>query len=265
MANGAFNLRGGIDESVPTSSATETSTSSAAVQISLSSDSSPLSSPPESPLHDTVDLSDEAEEASSVCPMCKQRVAGDDMKRLMSGVGRLSVRKQAEFCRGHQVRSAREEWQRRQYPTIDWDDVSRRIEGLYPEMEDLLRGKRRSIFREALEGRIKTGAHRTLKQSMMTHDGRKMMMMMTTTGYYGPRGAQLFAEKILARFSNLLRQLAGRRDAVLASRGVSEYIQAVLVPELAVLLVRQDLGVDADRAREVLRESNEMGELMNDE
>lgn len=95
-------------------------------------------------------------------------------------------------------------------------------------------------------------------------EGGEEEALMMTTGYYGPRGGQLFEEKILSRFSGLIRQLAGR-DSIMASRGVSEYIQGVLVPELATLLIMQDMSVDSEAARKIMRESTEMGELINDE
>ena len=38
------------------------------------------------------------------------------------------------------------------------------------------------------------------------------------------------------------------------------------MPELAVMLVKEDMGIDDDeRAREILRESMEIGDLLNEE
>jgi len=42
-------------------------------------------------------------------------------------------------------------------------------------------------------------------------------------------------------------------------------VQAVLVPELAVLLVKEDMGVDDEEARGILQESIEIGDLLNEE
>ncbi len=42
-------------------------------------------------------------------------------------------------------------------------------------------------------------------------------------------------------------------------------MQAVLVPELAVLLVKEDMGVDDEEARGILQESIEIGDLLNEE
>jgi hypothetical protein len=42
-------------------------------------------------------------------------------------------------------------------------------------------------------------------------------------------------------------------------------VQAVLVPEVAVLLVKEDMKVDMQQARKILAESWELGELLNEE
>lgn len=41
------------------------------------------------------------------------------------------------------------------------------------------------------------------------------------------------------------------------------YAQAVLVPELALRLVKEDMGVNDDSARQILRESIDIGEKVN--
>ena len=71
----------------------------------------------------------------------------------------------------------------------------------------------------------------------------------------------------MSRFARKLRRLAAS-DKLIASGGVSRYVQAVLVPELAVRLIRDDMKLDDDdeeKAREVLRESGEIGNLLNEE
>ena len=41
------------------------------------------------------------------------------------------------------------------------------------------------------------------------------------------------------------------------------YAQAVLVPELAVRLVKEDMGVPDETARQILRETMDLGEKLN--
>ena len=68
----------------------------------------------------------------------------------------------------------------------------------------------------------------------------------------------------MTTFSSQIRRLAAT-DKIISSGGVSGYVQAVLVPELAVLLVKEDMGVDDEEARVILQESIEIGDLLNEE
>ena len=68
----------------------------------------------------------------------------------------------------------------------------------------------------------------------------------------------------MSRFARKLRRLAAS-DKLISSGGVSRYVQAVLVPELAVLLIKDDMKVDEEKAREVLRDSVDIGNLLNEE
>lgn len=65
-------------------------------------------------------------------------------------------------------------------------------------------------------------------------------------------------------FAAKLRQFAAS-DKLLSSGGVSGFVQAVLAPELAVMLVMQDMGTDEEGARAVLRDSVDIGNLLNEE
>lgn len=69
---------------------------------------------------------------------------------------------------------------------------------------------------------------------------------------------------ILFTFASKIRQQASS-DPVMASRGVSSYVQSVLIPELATLLVKDDMRVDDDAARDILRQSANLGELLCDD
>lgn len=68
----------------------------------------------------------------------------------------------------------------------------------------------------------------------------------------------------MATFASKLR-LRAATDRLISSRGISSYVQAVLVPELATLLVMDDLKVDAEEARQVLQDSVELGNFLNEE
>ena len=73
-------------------------------------------------------------------------------------------------------------------------------------------------------------------------------------------------ECIVDRLSGRIRELAVSDD--LLSRGdsgVTGYIQSVLVPELAVCLIKEDMQIDDDEARKVLTESTKVGRLVHEE
>ena len=72
-------------------------------------------------------------------------------------------------------------------------------------------------------------------------------------------------EHIINHLSDKLREQSSRDKLVAAagvSGGVSGFVQAVLVPELAERLVMEDLKVSSSRAREIIAESAELGELL---
>jgi hypothetical protein len=66
----------------------------------------------------------------------------------------------------------------------------------------------------------------------------------------------------MERFGVRLRRLA-KDDALVAKVGVAGYAQSVIVPELATRLIKEDMGVDASVAREIMRESIEIGQKLN--
>ena len=66
-------------------------------------------------------------------------------------------------------------------------------------------------------------------------------------------------------FHILLGELNISDKLISAGGGVSAYVQAVLVPELATALIKEDMGVNEDRAREIVKESAALGELVNEE
>lgn len=57
----------------------------------------------------------------------------------------------------------------------------------------------------------------------------------------------------------------GRTDKIVSMMDTSGYIRAVLLPELAAMLVQEDMDVDEGRARTIVEESAEIGALVNPE
>lgn len=85
-----------------------------------------------------------------------------------------------------------------------------------------------------------------------------------TPGYYGPKGAHVMLEAIMGKMANRIREV-GSTDRLIAGGGVSAFVQSVLVPELGVRLVMEDLDCGEEKAKRVVKETVEMGELVNDE
>lgn len=65
-----------------------------------------------------------------------------------------------------------------------------------------------------------------------------------------------------AHFGRELGRLA-TVDHIIKTAGVAAYAQAVLVPELAVHLVKEDMNVNDESARQILRDSIGIGEKLN--
>ncbi|OJD11441.1 hypothetical protein AJ78_07788 [Emergomyces pasteurianus Ep9510] len=82
------------------------------------------------------------------------------------------------------------------------------------------------------------------------------------TGYYGLRGHEILSAHVVSHFKAAIDSLAGI-DTVASKYGTVVYAQEVLVPELLEMLVQEDMGVDAKGARRILKESNEIGNLLN--
>lgn len=68
----------------------------------------------------------------------------------------------------------------------------------------------------------------------------------------------------MSNFASRIRKRAGT-DKLVSTAGVSGFVQAVLAPELAVMLVMNDMEVDEERARVILKESSDIGHLLNEE
>ncbi|OJD22693.1 hypothetical protein ACJ73_05957 [Blastomyces percursus] len=64
-------------------------------------------------------------------------------------------------------------------------------------------------------------------------------------------------------FADLIHSIA-TTDPIVLNYGELTYAQEVLVPELLALLVQEDMRVDERRACQILEESEEIGELIND-
>ena len=183
------------------------------------------------------------------CPMCGKAVNPADLR----AYGDMNTRQQEKFCRSHQRKTAKEDWTLKGYPEINWKHLNSRISKHHSFIQKLVKGGR-SHYRDVLEENVNAGKDRTLLK----------MTSNLTPGYYGSRGLHVISESIMQKFTSLLKKRAVR-DRLMAARGVTGFVQAVLVPEVTVLLITEDMSVSIDEARDILAQSAGIGELVHEE
>lgn len=249
-----------------------------------SSLSSPLSSAASSfilelsQLHDPLDPAgdsvEEAQQNRALCPICSEEV-DPELLEAFRCQPRQRIRDQLRFCESHQQTTAEKHWRERGYPSIDWDKFEERIQGYFADLDQLLVPDNPSYYHNVLVSALKSGNTRSFRLTL-AGDGLERI----SCGYYGTRGAttmygSLMLHSILVsmltrprlqaltiRFSHKIRRLAAS-DQVVHKAGVVGYTQSVLVPELAMRLVKEDMNVGDDTARQIMRESIEIGEIFN--
>ncbi|KAF7116741.1 hypothetical protein CNMCM5793_005298 [Aspergillus hiratsukae] len=226
-----------------------------------------------------MDDSENTELKPSLCPWCKKTVDPDALRKFQAQP-KQRIREQQRFCESHQKETAEKEWKERGYPEIDWDTFDQRISGHFDDLDRMLVPEATSYYRNVLDTLLKSGKAKNFR---LTLAGDALETI--CCGYYGTRGANKMysllvsssssnsvvllinnsldrLQALTARFSRKLRRLAAE-DHIVKTAGPVIYAQAVLVPELAVRLVKEDMGVDVDSARQILRESIEIGEKLN--
>ncbi|KAL2004248.1 hypothetical protein VTN02DRAFT_4763 [Thermoascus thermophilus] len=250
-------------------SSSSLATSSAKDQHLFDLDDDSLSSPLSSPTSDlSLELSQDEKAlrdappappppSEALCPMCRQPVDPEHLAEF-TAQPRRRVRDQHRFCESHRARSAQKEYRERGYPTIDWDKFDDRIRGHFAALEKILvPNYPSSYYRNILDTAQKSGQARNFR---LTLAGEGLENL--SCGYYGTKGACMMLNAVTTRFSKKLRRLAAT-DNVVKTAGVAVYAQAVLVPELSVLLVKEDMNVSDNEARQILRESIDIGEKVN--
>ncbi|KAL4780884.1 RTC4-like domain-containing protein [Aspergillus varians] len=203
------------------------------------------------------DDSEDVEPAEYLCPMCKAPVE-PGLLITFQAQPRQRIRDQYIFCESHKKSSVEKMWKDRGYPTIDWEKFNERIESHFNELEKLMvPDNSSSYYRNVLDTTLKSGKAKNFRLTLSGDDLEKI-----SCGYYGTRGSERMLQAITARFARRLRRLA-TEDHIVKQAGVVAYSQAVLVPELAVRLIKEDMNVDDDSARQIMRESIDIGEKLN--
>jgi hypothetical protein len=179
----------------------------------------------------------------------------------------LGYKRWAWFCDHHKKEDARKVWRERGYPDIKWESFDKRLRGHHDRLIAVLEKRTPSVYRTRLQKLVDSGTTRSFRAALNAGNSDDSELEIRP-GYYGSRGEKLMTEHILGHFADELRDLAVSDSLIGASGiagGVSGFVQAVLVPEVAVALVKEDMSVGEKRAREILKESFELGELLNEE
>jgi hypothetical protein len=197
---------------------------------------------------------------TSRCPLCHSKVDQVHLETFNFG-RRLNIRDQQRFCQEHKHRDAEKQRQEKEYPSIDWPNLTNnRIPKHIALLGGILKRTLPSHYRDRLDAAMQEAKTSQRGLQRYLKDG---VVDVAKHGYYGPKGARIMGHTITTHMSEALKQEL-KRDKVARAAGVGGYVNAVLVPELAVRLVMEDMGLaDEQRARDVLSESSNVGILLN--
>jgi RTC4-like domain len=198
--------------------------------------------------------------SSNICPICKAPVSSESLSTLHASLAtarphdRSRFNQQAAFCRSHREASGRAEWKRRGYPGIDWTTFTERLGQYRPVMLAVLQNTQPGHFRAELETQL--AARRTKGEHARETLAREFMRdgdSAETVGYYGGRGAGAMMNWLAISLAKPLREAQNKDPLVQACGSVSAFVQRVLVPELATLLLVEDIrakGADEEKDAE---------------
>jgi hypothetical protein len=185
--------------------------------------------------------------------MCHQEVDRELLEKHLTR-GKMSVKKQTAFCGLHKRQSAFKLGREKGYPKIDWEILASRCSAYHDFLQRILEGTEPSHYRQIMKDKVDSGKNRTL----LTNSDN------LTPGYYGPQGLRVMTDYIIDKLSPVIRKRAVE-DRLISARTYTGYVHAVLVPELTVRLIMEDMSVTVERARDILEESIEVGELLHEE
>jgi hypothetical protein len=114
------------------------------------------------------------------CPHCNSPVEAKALERFKKGNPgwKWDMHAQHIFCKRHKRNAGKVEWEKRGYPTIDWDKMGNRMEKFEEEMMMVLTRRKRTIHRIRFMEFLKNGNMTALQQSVPERE----------LGYYGFKG-----------------------------------------------------------------------------
>ncbi|KKZ62889.1 hypothetical protein EMCG_02734 [[Emmonsia] crescens] len=88
--------------------------------------------------------------------------------------------------------------------------------------------------------------------------------MLHKAGYYGSRGDAVLLDHVMLHFGPHLGDMVVTEPLV-ANYDILAYAHEALVPELLLLLVKEDLNISEADAARLIDESTEIGDIINEE
>lgn len=220
-------------------------------------------------LQDYIQQLPKEEIEGTQCTLCKDAVEMDDYWEFWNGKDK-TVKNHTAFCNVHKRKKAWEEYRKEGYPTIDWDMLLIRIRKHRMPLFHILSNERPSTYRDRYEPLALTGraaAAPSRRKDLPAHIQKELASyaideQSTYPGYYGPHGRRAITEHIM---NVLKKEIKNCKDPVVQTSGPAAFVQAVLVPEMAVMLIMEDCQVDRERAEKIREHTYEMGMLLNEE
>jgi hypothetical protein len=214
------------------------------------------------------------EDRDSICALCQETV-DPAHSAAFYGDRKRTVKNQTLFCKEHKRTAARIEYKAFGLPRIDWAALPSRIRKHKDQLRRLLRNEteRESEYRRQHASKLLTGKAAVLpsrrKNKKTTELEEDILDTMDITeesiGYYGPRGKRIMMEVIGAQLVEHIGD-AVAKDPVVGRSGFAAFLQAVLVPELTILLVMEDLGgVSEGVAKDKIKKTGELGLLLHED
>lgn len=209
------------------------------------------------------------EEEGSRCTLCNDPVNSTDYWDFWKGKPK-TVRHKSAFCHLHKKISAQDAYQEADYPSIDWKTLPRRLRRHKTTLTQILHNKRPSTHRARYEPLALTGKAAAVpsKRTDLSHAKQEELASYALDersaypGYYGPHGRRLITENIMELLKSDIKAC---NDSVVQASGIAAFVQAVLVPEAAVLLIMDDCSVGEEEAERIRTDTYDMGCLLHEE
>jgi hypothetical protein len=236
------------------------------------SSSQPESSAPQEALDDIssyIGRLPEVEEEGSRCTLCSKPVEQDEYWNFWKGKDR-TVKNKSAFCHAHKKNSAQKEYAQKGYPDIDWKALPRRIRRHKTTLSQILNNDRLSIHRDRYEPLALTGKAAAVpsRRTDLAEDVQEELESYALDekavypGYYGSHGRRVITESVM---DTLKVEMKNCKDRVVQASGIAAFVQAVMVPEVAILLIMDDCSVGRKEADRIREKTYDMGLLLNEE